>query len=609
MKKLLLTGLLLITLSLSAQEYSWQWATRGGGIKNAPSESANGYSFTSEQVNDVAVDQDNNYYFLAYMTQQDTEYEGTALVSYNAPAGNSGGMDLVLISTTCDGTFRWTQTIGGAGNDFGYKLGLDNSGGLYLTANVTNLSGPSQTYAPPHFSPDVALPVLDGTGQAQEGYKSAAVIKYNTADGSLAWYKMLQGSVDYINRASIVGDIVIDGEGNLRVLVGFLHGDHLGGLVTVPETFTNTTKFFIVKISPEGEYLNVTDLPMEGVIEQSQTYFRYDESLNRYYIAGFRTYPGTVTLMPLSYGGTAFTKCIFVLAIDEQGNELWRKEETISDNSNSTWLHSLTLDDDSNFYISGKFFHAQGMSLSFSNYTFPEVMGNVVFVLKMNPQGNVLWGSTPDTETSANVVFDVAVNGDEIALATEMFQETWDEVSINRGNNYLTDPVVLRLHKDTGVAFALHDVMGPFGSKESFTAIATDNDGNYITGGYFRNRLFTEAEDGVDTLEKVGGVLNYTDFFMAKLAASPCGIPAGVAQNSVPRTTVYPNPVHNVLYIKKTTGAVRYEVLSLLGQRLLEGDLSNAQDGINMEQLQSGTYLVNIISTEGKISAYKVIKN
>lgn len=608
MKKLLLSLFFIITYSVSAQEYNWQWATRGGGIKKSPSEGTDSFAYNnSEQIKDIVVDADNNYYFLAYITQQSTEYDGLPIQVYNesiAPAG----ADLLLISTSCDGTLRWTQTVGGGGYDFGYKISLDTNGGLYLTANVKNLSGPSQPYLPPHFSAEVALPQLDGTGQLQEGYKTAALLKYNTADGSLAWYKMLQGDVNLSNSGSLMAPLLVDDDGNIRLLVGLAYGTHLEGQVTVPETFTNTAKFFIVTVSPEGEYLDILDLPMEGIIEQSQVQFNYDEILGRYYISGHRTYPGNSTLIPLSYGGTAFEKCSFILAIDEEGNEIWRLEENMSLNANTTRIFDFALDEDSSFYISGIYNNNGGAVTTFSNYTLPPTPGMVAFVLKMSHDGLVTWGSAPDTETSLNFPYDIAINGDEIAVATEMFQGTWDEVSINRGQNYLTDPVILRINKETGVAFALHDVMGNFGNKDSFTAIATDNDGNYIAGGYQRNQLFTAEDDGIETLTKVGGITSYTDFFIAKLAAVPCGTNAGIEGHSLNNIKVYPNPTNGFIYLQTDEIVNNFEVMNLLGQVVKSGDVKKSQNSIQLEELKSGTYLLKLYTADGKVISQKIIK-
>ena len=149
--------------------------------------------------------------------------------------------------------------------------------------------------------------------------------------------------------------------------------------------------------------------------------------------------------------------------------------------------------------------------------------------------------------------------------------------------------------------------MGPAGYKDSFTAIAVDNDGNYITGGYFRNQLFTSDNDGIDTLSKVSNIISYTDFFIAKLAAGPCGIPAKIAENTLPDLKVYPNPAGDTFMISAENVITTVKVYNMLGQLVLFKTV-NAQEGIvNISQLSSGTYLLNAESG-GKIHQQKVIK-
>lgn len=141
MTKTLFYTALLFALSGTAQNFEWQWAKRGGGTKQMPIETPSGFGFELAQIVDIAVDADNNCCFLAFIGQQHTEFDGTPITVYNADNLNFSMTDAFIISTDCEGSLRWTQTIGGADRDFAYKLVLDNNGGLYLGANIMNISG------------------------------------------------------------------------------------------------------------------------------------------------------------------------------------------------------------------------------------------------------------------------------------------------------------------------------------------------------------------------------------------------------------------------------------------------------------------------------------
>lgn len=612
MKKKLLCILLLINLSAISQQYEWQWAKRGGGIDGAQGEGNSAFGFQNEQIKDIVIDADNNYYYLAFMTEQETKFDGMPITVYNAPNVSSGGTDIVLISTTCDGTLRWTQTIGGAAPDFAYKLGLDDNGGLYLGANVLNItSGSPNTFEPTHFSPDDSLPLIEDNSGIQEAYKTIALLKYNTADGSLAWRIMPQGDVTLGLRYASINQVVVQPDGTVHALIGFLTGIHLNGQIVVPETYVNSYKYYIIKFNAQGTVLSTLPLSFEGILLEHHTEFRYDANLDRYYVAGFRNQYGGGQLTALSFNEVPFEKTMYILAIDSQGNQVWRKEENNSGNINAAELRGMHIDRDSNIYICGNYFRNDDATVTFSNYIFPlDVVGNIVYVMKLDSNGNVLWGTTPTFEATANMAFDIVVNGDEVAIATEMHDGSWGNATITRGTNHLTDPVVVRFDKNTGTAFKIHDIYGPAGYKDAMTAIAVDNDGNYITGGYFRYQLFSNSDDNIGTLTKVGGQSAFTDFFIAKLANVACGgAPLGGPSEIIPtKFGVYPNPASDLLHFDIEEQLSSFEVINMLGQSLLKGNLQVSQNNISIQSLSVGTYIVNFKTRSGKVLSHKMIK-
>jgi len=71
---------------------------------------AGGWDYQVEQVFDIAIDSNNNYYFLAKITNGTPKLNGQPVTVYGNP---QGGNDIFIFSTTCDGTVRWSQAIGG----------------------------------------------------------------------------------------------------------------------------------------------------------------------------------------------------------------------------------------------------------------------------------------------------------------------------------------------------------------------------------------------------------------------------------------------------------------------------------------------------------------
>lgn len=618
MKKLLLFTTLLLALSLSAQNYQWIWAKRGGGIKMSPNETTSGYNYDSEQVQDIAVDNDNNYYFLVYMTQQNTEFDGTAVTVYNPTSLGNGSTDIVLISTDCSGALRWTRTIGEGGRDYAHKIVLDNNGGLYIGVSIFNQSNSLDEYLPPRFGTNDVMPVLGPhNGQPQEGYKTAALLKYNTANGELLWRVMPQGDVTLALRYAHISSVQIASDGTVHTLIGLLAGSHLNGQVVVPDSYTGKYRYHIVKFNSAGNLVSFLPLTLEGGLIEHYTKFRYDENLQRYYVGGFRNYGGgTGSLVALSFNNVPFTQQAFLLSFDIFGNEVWRKEVFSTGNSDKK-IYGLEIDSESNIYVTGKYSgQNSSTTITFGEYSFPYILiGNVVFVLKLNPAGVVQWMKQPTGYTGQDAIFtgshyayNLLMHGNDVIVATEGQNENWGEVSINRPVNYRSDPVLLRLNKNTGAATALHDVMGAPGFEDAFTAVALDNDGNYVTGGYFHSDLFTSATDNVPTLQKVNNQQNYTDFFIAKFAASACGVPAGTDNFEQGNIQVYPNPAREILNIHADEQIVNYTIVNLLGQVVLKGKLETTQSHILIERLTPGTYILNLGTANGKTYNQKIVK-
>lgn len=96
----------LFSISATAQ-YNWDWGLTGGG-----STGEIGWDYQTEQIFDIAIDKNNNYYFLAKIKNGNPQLNGQPVTVYGNP---QGGNDIFLFSTTSNGTVRWSQAIGGGG--------------------------------------------------------------------------------------------------------------------------------------------------------------------------------------------------------------------------------------------------------------------------------------------------------------------------------------------------------------------------------------------------------------------------------------------------------------------------------------------------------------
>src|SRR5690606_39075440 len=460
LQQLLLTiGLWLLAYGLQAQEFQWEWAKSGGG-----GQSASGSTFVESEddtVRDIVVDADNNYYFLTSLKGGTRTFEGESLTSY----GIFDVVDILIVSLDCEGNYRWSHTIGGRLDDQAYKLGLDSTNGLYIGVEVRNLAyidnvGSEINFPPVHFSEDDVMPLIpyDNVVSPSEAYKMGFLLKLDKDTGELLWRKDLQGMVTSSKRGMIVGRIFIDSNDIVHQIVALQEGVHLDGLVTVAE---GELKYFLVKYDTDGNILGIPEeLPMTGGFAPGLTIFKYDEQLNRYYLAG------ASGLSPSkSFGGVPLQESgFYVLAFDaDTFEELWRREYYLDWLTDYEEIKEIVIDEDSNIYLAGKYYiYPDDTMLSyFGDYQLPHnvgpyTYGNTPFTMKLNSSGEVQWIRTPDGYTNTTAATGtyynrcITLNGIEVVVIVNSGAHIWGDFSINRPVSHRADPVILRLNKETG---------------------------------------------------------------------------------------------------------------------------------------------------------------
>jgi len=84
---------------------------------------------------------------------------------------------------------------------------------------------------------------------------------------------------------------------------------------------------------------------------------------------------------------------------------------------------------------------------------------------------------------------------------------------------------------------------------------------------------------------------------------------AGIADAHKPEFQIFPNPATDKVFIDCTERKVlKMQVYSILGEHILESDLTNGKNSIDISSLRSGIYLIRLIGSEGTYQQ-KLIKN
>lgn len=518
------------------EESGWQWAKRGSGDG----------SFTTgtptqphhfQRIIDIAVDSDNNYYFLAQISGTSssslTDFDGMPLSTYN---DNPSRSDIYLVSTDSEGNFRWDKMIGGGVSDFGASVNVDENDNVYLSGTVNNvtISSSSQYSTHVHFDTDTVM--IGGDPQMPDpANKSVFIIKYDQ-EGNYHWLQQPEGA----NIAKISGVVslqvgkllntVIEPDGTTHSLIDFMGGDHLNGQLTVPELQRQTA---IVKYDSSGDltdFFTVDMKPLSGALRDVYA-MAYDPNSDRYYLADhWRQYD---TILSINDHQVDAENGLYIAAINNQGQTDW----VITKEKRHGNVGAIELDEEGNIYFSGEF-NGEGISGSgvqylpdgFNGFSFinlPTYGGRGTFLTKLAPDGTNLW--TSHSSATAQVTYNgeaVAVDGNNAYLGFGSVRNVWGDISVP-GTFWtgMTPSIsIIRFDAETGEAQEVYHNTVPTSTRDMIMALEADHDHNLVLGGHFGSALFQNSD-----LAMTGQA--QSDFFIAKYATRelPCLAPNAFA--------------------------------------------------------------------------------
>ncbi|WP_026977681.1 T9SS type A sorting domain-containing protein [Flavobacterium tegetincola] len=587
-KKLLYTLLFLATLSVQAQ--TWQWAKRGGSVLPPP----NG----NEKVVSMCVDPNGNVTVASLVSSSNINIDGNLKTGYSVQYPSS---DIAIASFSCDGTYRWSKTIGGYNTDKIQDVGTDAEGNVYaagtITVGVTDF-GTTTTAYQAHFDTDTILPAaLQSVNQYK---KSMFLIKYDSI-GTFKWLRMPQPD-DVTNVTSISQNssknLQVDGLGNSYWYVYLSPGVYANGNYTV--TSPGVTHH-ILKYDSEGNF--VSGLPID-IVTTGYNDFRFTRNHingNYYIVGGFSSLAeeGTITI-----GGQLMAHSKYLAAFDSTGAFLW----TRTNNGNTPWEvqdFDVTFDANNDLYLTGTTLYSSPLEgpnvidgWNGQQFVVPaNNSGTFMYVVKMDTMGNTIWQTNSSSVGNAK---GIAINGNEVAITGYSHSFIWQGINFIYPNNGGDGqyPFIIRFNKNTGAIIANHYLTANSVSSDYGQRILSDNVGNYLIGGSFQSTMSGFG----GSITNVGGS---DDFFVAKFGSASCDF-LGATVFDKKATILYPNPVLNHLFIN-TQEVQKYQVYSILGSKISEGVLS-VGSSIDCSNLTSGVYLLNLINNNGLSTTMKFVK-
>lgn len=611
----------LFSIPATAQTYNWDWGVSGGGMAG---------DLGNEHIYDIKVGTDNNYYFIAPLWGgSGHQLDGQSLPTYNV--AGSAAKDILLFSTTCDGTIRWSHVLGGGSQDDAYNLVLDSQNNVYIGIRMG--LGSTTNQKPVYFSPTDSLPLTPAI-EPSDYYKTTFLVKFSST-GQYLGKKALQGDVGSYypsspsNFSSSISDLAISND-TLHFIAGLHYGLHLDDNVTVPSKYhydpLNPTsgqgmQYHLAKYDTSLNYISSMVLPVadNSVFQHETTRFAYDEKLNRYYIAGHRE---GGALVPLTYDSSSVINRSFLFAIDgTDGGLLWHRELYSNPTGGiaiqTNRFKSIKIDTNSDVYVGGDLFKNQNEQnlkiydpndTSVTPYLFtPGADFTIPMIFKINSNGVVQWvQATAAYNTTAGTPGPrygkgIAIKNNEVAFGTQAANEFWDNFQIQRPFSHSPDPLLVRLNKQTGQVIAIHDIMGG-ASLDQITALEVDRDGNYVVGGFFYGSSLFNNTPNITPLVGAG----QSDFFVAKLGAYACGTNSTEKFNNI-KVNVYPNPTNDIINIETDETLLNYVVYDMNGREIQNG-MFGSSNQLNLQNATNGVYFVKVTTVYNNVATVRVIK-
>ncbi len=340
-----------ITSAAFVDEYEYGWTQNMGGIGEDIGRS-------------VITDSSGNIYASGW-------FSGT--VDFDPNGGDvresAGGNDIFITSYTSDGTYRWTKTIGGIGEDTGFSITTDSLNNVYITGSFSGTVD---------FDPSAGV-----DSRISAGARDIFLTKLSP-DGSYQWTRTI-GGINDERGVSVVRDFQdnIYTTGRFQGTIDF---DPLAGVDT--KTSAGSDDIFITKLSPDGSYQWTKTM---GGVGSDIGHSITTDSLGNIYATGW--FNGTVDFNPdfederISIGG----EDIFITKLSPDGSYQWTKT---MGGIGSDRGFSITTDLSGNIHVTGSFSGTVDFDPSEEVDNRTSVGNADIFLTKFSPNGSYQWTRT-----------------------------------------------------------------------------------------------------------------------------------------------------------------------------------------------------------------------
>jgi hypothetical protein len=505
----------------------------------------------------ITTDNAGNVYVAGKYEEVNANFSGTLVPC-------QGNHDIWVAQYSSSGSLNWIKTAGGITGDYAWGIATDNTY-VYVTGEVEG-SGETIVF--------VGSPITLTTVASNDIF----VAKYDVT-GNLLWAKSA-GGVDYEKGIAIAND----NSGNVYICGLYCGTITFGGTTTINCTSNGTADMFVAKYDANGNFQWVQHAGSNGRDEAKG--IKCDAAGN-VYVTGFYSEGCSFGSQVLTTHNPPNWYDIFLAKYDPSGNLQWVKTAG-GDYDDVAW--GLTMDNVGKLYITGEF-NAYNFEYNLTTTGMADV-----FVACYDASGNLQWakgagGSMIDRARG------IGTDGNNIVI-TGQFGSTanFGSYSVTSADSSDVFMASLNNYGDfRGVASVggSADAIDSLGY-ESGIAICANAAGVYATGSVLDGGTFGSISPSHYTR---------TDVFVARLS-NLIGVSEIVASNGF---SVFPNPSKGNFTIYNSVAQSQLSIYNAIGETVLNRKLSSTQENVDISDVSSGLYFVELRNDDDKVYHQKIL--
>jgi hypothetical protein len=539
----------------------------------------------------------------------------------------------------------WAKQLGGAGNEYGWSIGVDPSGNVFVAgffsgttdadpgAGVSNLTavgkndvfivkldagggflwarqigGPEEdrgnaiavdnegnVYITGYFGGTVDFDPGPGTLNYISDYPQRVYWVKLSANGDLVWAKCVEST----NSNSSGIDIAVDAAGN-SYSTGSFDGspDFNPGTGTAVLSSPASSNCFVSKFNAAGEFVWARHLAGAGSGEA--TGLALDDSGN---VLTCGKFSGTADFDP-GTGAFNLTSAgkidLYISKLNADGEFRWAKAAGGPENDIA---NSIAVDGSGNVYATGPFQATGDFDPGSGVVSLTSAGTRNIFILKLGADGNLGWAKM-FSGTGSDYSYSIAVDRQGRVFLTGGFKGTTDfdpgssTASLTTAGDY--DWFIAKLDSNGNLVRVNHT--GGI-SYEIGNSMVIDDSGTIYTAGYFGGTADFDPGTGTITLNCLGGV----DCFIHKLSQNLSSIDEPGNLNTI---SLFPNPTGGLLRIASGISLTnaKISVRDMHGRLISEQiNRNGCEFTLDLSNQESGIYFIEV-SEDRFVSRMKVIK-